>query len=183
MRTGSSWSLARRILALQAIVLIVVLGGLLAAVLVDTDAETERTTGERVASIAATVADSPGVLAAVTADQPAGQQITGPSAVLQPYAEAVQGSTATDFVVIMTPDGIRYTHPDPSQIGGTYLGNRDAALAGGSRHRDLHRHAGAVGSGHRAGRAERPGRRPGLGRGHGRSRQRADQPPVAACSG
>lgn len=131
MRSGSSWSLARRILALQAIVLIVVLGGLLGAVLVDTNAETERATGVRVASIAATVADAPGVHEAVTAQYPAGQEITGPSALMQPYAEAVRVSTATDFVVIMTPDGVRYTHPDPSQIGGTYLGNRDVALAGG----------------------------------------------------
>ncbi|HEY7813052.1 MAG TPA: hypothetical protein VIC62_07420, partial [Nakamurella sp.] len=131
MRSGSSWSLARRILALQAIVLIVVLGGLLGAVLVDTNAETERATGDRVASIAATVADAPGVHEAVTAQYPAGQEITGPSALMQPYAEAVRASTATDFVVIMTPDGVRYTHPDPSQIGGTYLGNRDVALAGG----------------------------------------------------
>ncbi|HEY5880781.1 MAG TPA: sensor histidine kinase [Nakamurella sp.] len=131
MRSGSSWSLARRILALQAIVLIVVLGGLLGAVLVDTDAETERATGERVASIAAAVADSPDVLASVTAVPPVGAQITGPSADMQPYAEAVRVSTGTDFVVIMTPNGVRYTHPDPDQIGGTYLGNRDAALAGG----------------------------------------------------
>lgn len=131
MHTGSSWSLARRILALQAIVLIAVLGGLLAAVLVDTDAETERATGERVASIAATVADAPDVRAAVTADHPAGEQITGPSAAMQPYAEDVRTATATDFVVIMTPEGTRYTHPDPTQIGGTYLGNRDTALAGG----------------------------------------------------
>ena len=107
MRSGSSWSLARRILALQAIVLIVVLGGLLGAVLVDTDAETERATGERVASIAAAVADAPDVLAEVTATQPVGAQITGPSADMQPYAEAVRVSTGTDFVVIMTPDGVR----------------------------------------------------------------------------
>ena len=49
MRSESSWSLARRILALQAIVLVVVLGGLLTAVVIDTNAETERATGERVA--------------------------------------------------------------------------------------------------------------------------------------
>ncbi len=132
MRSGSSWSLARRILALQAIVLVVVLGGLLAAVLVDTNNETERATGERVASIASAVADAPTVIAAVTAQYPPGQEITAPSAVLQPFTEAVRTSTATDFIVIMTPDGTRYTHTDPTQIGGTYLGNRDVALAGGT---------------------------------------------------
>ena len=31
----------------------------------------------------------------------------------------------------MTPAGIRYTHPIPSEIGKQYLGSRDVALAGG----------------------------------------------------
>lgn len=132
MRSGSSWSLARRILALQAIVLIVVLGGLLTAVLVDAEGETERNTGERVAAIAHTVADAPDVIAAVTAQYPPGQEISVASAELEPYAELVRTSTDIDFLVIMTPDGIRYTHPDLAQIGGTYLGSRDAALAGGT---------------------------------------------------
>jgi sensor histidine kinase regulating citrate/malate metabolism len=122
--------LARRILALQAVTLVVVLGGLLAAVLIDSEAETERATGERVAAIASTVAQSPDVIDAVTADYPPGQDITGASAVMQPFATAVGASTDADFVVIMTPQGTRYTHPDPTQIGGTYLGSRDAALAG-----------------------------------------------------
>ena len=130
MRSESSWSLARRILALQAIVLVVVLGGLLTAVVIDTNAETERATGERVAAIASTVAQSPGVVAAVTAPYPAGAEISGPSALLEGFATAVDASTGTDFVVIMTPAGVRYTHPDPAQIGGNYLGSRDAALAG-----------------------------------------------------
>ena len=124
MRSGSSWSLARRILALQAVTLVVVLGGLLVAVLIDSDAQTERATGERVAAIASTVAQSPNVIAAVTGDYPAGQEITAPSAAIQPFATAVGTSTGADFVVIMTPDGVRYTHPDPTQVGGTYLGSR-----------------------------------------------------------
>jgi sensor histidine kinase regulating citrate/malate metabolism len=50
---------------------------------------------------------------------------------MEPYAEAVRTQTGADFVVIMRPDGIRYTHPDPTQIGQEYRGTRDAALAGG----------------------------------------------------
>ncbi len=130
MRAGSSWSLARRILALQAVVLVIVLGAALAALLVDTGAETERNTGERVVAVASTVAAAPGVRAAVTATYPAGQQVTGPAAAMRDYAEAVRASTGADFVVVMTPSGIRYTHPDPAQIGQEYRGSRDAALAG-----------------------------------------------------
>ena len=131
MHTGSSWSLARRILALQAVVLVVVLGALLAALVVDTDSETERATADRVTAVASTVAAAPSVRAAVTATYPSGEEISGPSAVMQGYAEDVRIQTAADFVVVMTPAGLRYTHPDPTQIGQQYRGSRDAALAGG----------------------------------------------------
>ena len=134
MQAGSSWSLARRILALQAVVLVIVLGAALAALLVDTDAETERTTGDRVVAVASTVAAAPSVRAAVTATYPAGQEITGPVRGACRATPRTSGhSTGADFVVVMTPDGIRYTHPDPTQIGQEYRGSRDAALAGGHR--------------------------------------------------
>ena len=132
MRSGSNWSLAGRILALQAVLLVVILGAALAVLFVDTDTEAERSTGERVAAIATTVAASPVVRAAVTTDRPAGQQVSGPATELRRYAEDVRAGTGTDFVVIMSPDGIRYTHPDPSQIGKEYLGSRTAGLAGGT---------------------------------------------------
>jgi two-component system CitB family sensor kinase len=130
MQAGSSWSLARRILALQAIVLVVVLGSALIALLIDTDADTERNTTDRVVAVASTVAAAPSVQAAVTATYPPGQQVTGPSAAMQQFAEDVRVRTNADFVVVMAPDGTRYTHPDPAQIGQHYLGNREIALAG-----------------------------------------------------
>ncbi|MET0865494.1 MAG: sensor histidine kinase [Nakamurella sp.] len=131
MQAGSSWSLARRILALQAFVLVVVLGAALIALLIDTDADTERNTTDRVVAVASTVAAAPSVQTAVTATYPPGQQVTGPSAAMQQFAEDVRVRTNADFVVVMAPDGTRYTHPDPAQIGQQYLGNREIALAGG----------------------------------------------------
>src|SRR6478736_7275378 len=131
VRTGSSWSLARRILALQAVVLIVVLAAVLSALLVDTSAQTDQATSDRVVAVASTVAAAPSVRAAVTATYPPGQEISGPSAAMEGYANDVMAATDADFVVIMTPAGIRYTHPIPSEIGKEYLGSRDAALAGG----------------------------------------------------
>ena len=112
MQAGSSWSLARRILALQAVVLVVVLGAALIALLIDTDADTERNTTDRVVAVASTVAAAPSVRAAVTATYPPGQEVTGPSAAMQQFAEDVRVSTNADFVVVMAPDGTRYTHPD-----------------------------------------------------------------------
>lgn len=71
---------------------------------------------------AAAVADSPSVVAAVRS--------ADPSAVLQPYAERVHRDAGVDFVTIMDTHGIRWTHPDPTQIGKRYLGHIQQALAG-----------------------------------------------------
>jgi len=89
VQTGSSWSLARRILALQAVVLVVVLGGVLVALYFITSAQTAQTTRDRVVAVASTVAAAPSVRAAVTATYPAGQEITGPSAAMEGYANDV----------------------------------------------------------------------------------------------
>lgn len=127
-RSGSSWSLARRILVLQAVVLVGLVAVALALLLWDANQEAERATGDRVTAIAETVAADPSVRQQIQ-DRAGGT--TGPSAVLEPYAEQVRANTGTDFVVIMWPDGTRLTHPDPNQIGKQYLGTRDVALAGG----------------------------------------------------
>ncbi|WP_141846768.1 sensor histidine kinase [Humibacillus xanthopallidus] len=78
----------------------------------------------RTTAVAETVAATPAVIAAV-------QQPT-PTTTLQPYAERVRVESGTDFVVIMSPDAIRFTHPDPSQIGKTFIGHTAEALAGGT---------------------------------------------------
>jgi len=51
---------------------------------------------------------------------------------LQPIAVEVMDSTPLDFVTIMRTDGTRITHPDPGQIGETYLGTIAGAAAGGT---------------------------------------------------
>jgi two-component system CitB family sensor kinase len=49
---------------------------------------------------------------------------------LQRHAEGIRTSTGADFVVVMTRDGTRLTHPDPSQIGKQYIGTTAPAAAG-----------------------------------------------------
>jgi len=39
-------------------------------------------------------------------------------------------ATGTDFVIVMTPDGVQLTHPDPDQIGRVFDGRFAAARAG-----------------------------------------------------
>jgi sensor histidine kinase regulating citrate/malate metabolism len=73
-------------------------------------------------AVAISVADSPVVLAALADADPSDR--------LQPYAERVRRDTGVDFITIMSPAGRRYTHPNPSQIGGHFLGTIAPALRG-----------------------------------------------------
>ncbi|WP_203721442.1 SpoIIE family protein phosphatase/ATP-binding protein [Streptomyces coelicoflavus] len=76
----------------------------------------------RSVAVAATFANSPGILEALRSPDP--------TAVLQPRAEAVRKATDVDFVVVTNPEGIRYTHPKPDRIGKKFVGNIAPALAG-----------------------------------------------------
>ena len=49
---------------------------------------------------------------------------------LQPYAEQVRLDTGTDFVVVMSRERTRWSHPDTDQIGGRFLGTVAPALRG-----------------------------------------------------
>jgi two-component system CitB family sensor kinase len=119
-----SWSLATQLFAVQAVTILIVLVGAGLAALSNAIAANEAAARDEVLGVARAVAAAPTVREAlVTAD---------PSAVLQPLAERIRGDTETDFVVIMTTDGIRFTHPTPAQIGGRFQGTIAAASEGGT---------------------------------------------------
>ncbi|MFB2557384.1 sensor histidine kinase [Herbiconiux liangxiaofengii] len=116
------WSIATKLFALQ---LVVILALTAAAVLVswaDARADVERDAAARSLAVAETLAQDPFVLEGV--------QSENPTASLQPYAERVMTEAGIDFVTVMAPDRIRYTHRDPEQIGQPFVGNIDRALAG-----------------------------------------------------
>ncbi|MGW0548240.1 SpoIIE family protein phosphatase [Streptomyces altiplanensis] len=64
---------------------------------------------QRTLAVAETFAHSPAILPALDSGDP--------TAVLQPWAEEARKGAGVDLVVVSSPDGIRYTHPDPSLIG------------------------------------------------------------------
>jgi sensor histidine kinase regulating citrate/malate metabolism len=97
MRRAGGWSLARQLFALQAAIAGIVLVGLALASWLQLREAERAATAEEMLGIAHTLAASPEVRGAL--DDPR------PSAVLQPLAERVRADTATDFVVVMTPDG------------------------------------------------------------------------------
>ncbi|GAA3223151.1 sensor histidine kinase [Pseudonocardia petroleophila] len=122
LRRVSRWSLAAQLFALQALLVALVLGGVGVATYLQFAGDNERETAEEMLGVAHTLAAVPDVLAAL--DDP------DPSAVLQPLTERVRADTATDFVVVMTPTGIRYSHTDPAEIGRTFRGTIGPAAAG-----------------------------------------------------
>ncbi|WP_431903306.1 ATP-binding protein [Nonomuraea sp. bgisy101] len=117
-----NWSLARQMLVLQLAVVVVTLTGAVALTLIQTrELLTEEAEG-KARAVTVSVANSPDVLSAL--------DDAAPSVRLQPYAERVRTATGVDFITIMDTRGHRYTHPNPGQIGGLFLGHIDRALRG-----------------------------------------------------
>ncbi len=116
-------SVAVQLLLLQVVVVVVVVAVGSALALASARADQRREAETVTLLVAHTVAITPAVVKAVgDAD---------PTTALQGYALAVQQQTGTDFVVIMSTTGRRWTHPDPAQIGGTFRGTIAGAAAGG----------------------------------------------------
>jgi sensor histidine kinase regulating citrate/malate metabolism len=106
---------------------VVVIAAVLGVILALEAQSAERAEAETLTlSLARTIAAGPDVVAAMAETNAAA------TAELQPVAQDVTDSTPLDFVTIMRTDGTRITHPDPAQIGGTYLGTIAPAVQGGT---------------------------------------------------
>ncbi|QRY45700.1 GHKL domain-containing protein [Mycolicibacterium boenickei] len=115
-------SLAGQAIALQVLVVAVVVLAGTALALLDARRDGEDAAREQVIGIATALADSPSTAAAIESGTA--------TKILQPVTEAVRTSTDIAFITIMAPDGVRFTHTDPTQIGGHYLGTVEPALRG-----------------------------------------------------
>jgi sensor histidine kinase regulating citrate/malate metabolism len=118
------WSLARQLLAWQVLVVLVVVAGGTAAAYLQIARDNREIARQRVLGVAHAVAAAPTVRDALVTRRS--------EAALQPYAEEVRRDSGTDFVIIMSPAGIRYSHPNPAEIGRRFNGHTAAALAGRS---------------------------------------------------
>lgn len=115
-------SLAGQLFVVQVlIVALVVAGGAVLAYVLTSD-RAQQAAQRQVTATATAVADAPTVVQAV--------QGADPTAVLQPYAQQVTRDAGVDFVTIMDTHGVRWTHPDPAEIGRHFLGHIGPALAG-----------------------------------------------------
>ncbi|MGI5458082.1 ATP-binding protein [Streptomyces sp. CA-249302] len=115
-------SLAGQLFAMQAVLIAVLVAGYALFTYVSDRRQAEDAAGRQATAVARAVADAPSVHAAIRTPKPTTE--------LQPYALRVMADTDVDFVTIMNPKGIRWTHPDKNQIGKHFLGNTERALKG-----------------------------------------------------
>ncbi|MGI5379166.1 SpoIIE family protein phosphatase [Streptomyces sp. CA-251387] len=119
----SARTVARQVFVLQAAIVVLLVVAAVVALVLQVRADSKREAGNRSLAVAEAFAHAPGIAEALAAPDP--------TAVLQPRAEAAREATDVDFIVVMTRDGIRYTHPDPDQIGKHFIGTIAPAAAGG----------------------------------------------------
>lgn len=122
LRRSRPRSLAGQAIALQVAVIAVIVVAGSALALVDARRDGDAAARQQVISIATALADAPSTAAAIESNRA--------TEVLQPVTEAVRNDTDIAFITIMSPDRTRYTHTDPRQIGGKYLGTVEQALRG-----------------------------------------------------
>lgn len=115
-------SLAGQAIALQIVVIAVVVLVGSALALLDARRDGDSAARQQVVSIATALADSPSTAQAIESGRA--------TQILQPVTEAVRTNTEIAFITIMSTDGTRFTHTDPSQIGGHYLGTIEPAVRG-----------------------------------------------------
>ncbi|MES4908401.1 MULTISPECIES: SpoIIE family protein phosphatase [unclassified Streptomyces] len=112
MKVGSTLRL--RSVAGQALALLLVITALLvvaagAALVLQAQSNGENQARGRALAVAHSFARAPGVLTALVSRHP--------TATLQPFAERVRRDANVDYIVVTSPSGIRYTHPNPREIG------------------------------------------------------------------
>ncbi|EGX56068.1 two-component sensor kinase [Streptomyces zinciresistens K42] len=115
-------SLAGQLFAMQAVLIAVLVAGYAVFTYLSDRDQAQDAAGRQAKAVSQSIADAPSVRQAIrTAD---------PTAALQPYALRVQRDAEVDFVTIMNPAGIRWTHPDERQIGQRFRGHTARALRG-----------------------------------------------------
>ncbi|MGW4868754.1 SpoIIE family protein phosphatase [Streptomyces chartreusis] len=119
----SARTVARQVFVLQAAIVVLLVVAAVVALVLQVRTDTKREAGNRSLAVAESFAKAPGMEEALSNPDP--------SAVLQPRAEAARKATDVDFIVVMTKDGIRYTHPNPDRIGKHFVGTIAPAAAGG----------------------------------------------------
>ncbi|MEW2488308.1 SpoIIE family protein phosphatase [Streptomyces sp. NPDC048411] len=94
---------------LQLAVVVLLVAATVVALAVQAGRQGTEKARDRTLAVAEAFANSPGIVEALDSRDP--------TAVLQPRTERAQERSGVDSIVIISTDGIRYTHPDPHKIG------------------------------------------------------------------
>ncbi|WP_107773879.1 sensor histidine kinase [Nocardioides sediminis] len=121
-RVGRERSVARQVLVLQLVAVLVLVVTALALATYDARSDIRASARDEAISVAQAVARAPVLHEALRTEDP--------SALIQPFAEAVRVDTGVDFVVVMAPDRTRYSHPSVEQLGRAFIGNLGGAPDG-----------------------------------------------------
>ncbi|AWL36865.1 MULTISPECIES: SpoIIE family protein phosphatase [Streptomyces] len=107
-------TVAGQVFLLQVAIVMLLVAAAVGALVLQSRADSEREARNRSVAVAETFAAAPGMEAALKSPDP--------TSVLQPKAEAARKGSGVDFVVVLNPEGIRYTHPLPGRIGKKFVG-------------------------------------------------------------
>ncbi len=110
-------SVAAQVFVFQVAVVVLLIAAAVVALVLQTRRDSVVEAENRTRAVAQTFAQSPGVVEAL--DSP------DPSAVLQPRAEKARKESGIDAIIVSSRQGIRYTDPDPDQIGKPVVGPED----------------------------------------------------------
>ena len=105
--------LSTQILVLQLVIILVVVGAGFAMSVLRARHNLDQQAAQRSLAIAHAVAATPAITRAFSAPHPA--------RVIDPLAERIRRATGAAFIVIANRQGIRYSHPDPKEIGKSLL--------------------------------------------------------------
>ncbi|MDR7300523.1 sensor histidine kinase [Haloactinomyces albus] len=119
---GGGWSLARQLFALQVVIVVTVVLAGAGLAWYDAQRRNQQAARQEVIAVAETLAATPQLRRAL--------RLPDPSTILQPWSQEVQADTGVDFITIMDPRGIRYTHPEPRRIGERFWGHIGPAVRG-----------------------------------------------------
>ena len=115
-------SAAGQVFALQVVIVVLLVAAAVIVEVLQAQRAGNREARDESLAVAQSFANAPGTARAL--------ESRDPTAVLQPRAETVRKSSTVDFIVAMSREGIRFTHPDPRSIGKKFIGTIGPSLHG-----------------------------------------------------
>ncbi|WP_405483569.1 SpoIIE family protein phosphatase [Streptomyces sp. NBC_00009] len=109
---------------MQVVIVVLLVAAAVTALVLQAGRDSTREAARQSLTAAEAFANAPGTVQALNSKDP--------TAVLQPRAEAARKRAGVTFIVVMDTNGIRYTHPDPRQIGKKFIGTIKPSLEGGT---------------------------------------------------